>query len=60
VKFTVYKDAKGEWRWRLKARNGNIVADSGEGYARKGGAVTAVSKLRSNLKTRDIPVEVQK
>ena len=27
-----YKDQKGEHRWRLKARNGKIIADSGEGY----------------------------
>lgn len=29
-----YLDAKGEWRWRIKAANGRIVADSGEGYER--------------------------
>lgn len=27
-----YKDAAGEWRWRITAPNGNVVADSGEGY----------------------------
>lgn len=27
-----YEDAAGEWRWRLKAVNGQIIADSGEGY----------------------------
>lgn len=27
-----YKDGKGELRWRLKAANGRIIADSGEGY----------------------------
>lgn len=31
----IYKDRKKEWRWRLRARNGKIVADSGEGYKRK-------------------------
>jgi uncharacterized protein YegP (UPF0339 family) len=30
-----YKDEAGEYRWRLKARNGRIVADCGEGYSRK-------------------------
>jgi len=30
--YYYYQDAKGEWRWRLKASNGRIVADSGEGY----------------------------
>ena len=35
MKFEYYKDKKGEWRWRLKAKNGAIIADSGEGYVRK-------------------------
>lgn len=30
--YHYYKDSKGEWRWRLKAANGRIIADSGEGY----------------------------
>lgn len=30
--FVIYKDAKGEWRWKLRASNGRTVADSGEGY----------------------------
>ena len=33
-----YKDKQGEWRWRLKARNGKVLADSGEGYKRYAGA----------------------
>lgn len=31
-KFEVYQDAKGEWRFRLKAANGEIIAVS-EGYS---------------------------
>lgn len=27
-----YKDAQNMWRWNVKADNGNIVADSSEGY----------------------------
>ena len=34
-KFEVYKDKAGEWRWRLRASNGRIIADSGEGYNNK-------------------------
>ena len=32
--YRIYQDAGGEWRWRLVAANGRIVADSGEGYTR--------------------------
>ena len=35
TKFQIYKDRKGEYRWRLRARNGEIIADSNEGYTRK-------------------------
>ncbi len=27
-----YRDQHAEWRWRIIAENGNILADSGEGY----------------------------
>jgi uncharacterized protein YegP (UPF0339 family) len=35
AKFYIFKDAKGEYRWRLRAGNGRIIADSEEGYVRK-------------------------
>lgn len=28
----VYQDKKGGWRWRMKSRNGLVVADSGQSY----------------------------
>lgn len=42
--LTVYRSPDG-WRWRLRARNGKIVADSGEAYARKRNAVRAAESL---------------
>lgn len=33
-KCNLYRDTEGRWRWRLKARNGRIIADSGQGYRR--------------------------
>lgn len=33
MRFQVYTDVAGEGRWRLLNANGQIVADSGEGYA---------------------------
>jgi uncharacterized protein YegP (UPF0339 family) len=35
AKFQIYKDNKGEYRWRLRADNGEVIADSNEGYKRK-------------------------
>ena len=37
-KFEVYEDRAGEYRWRLKAGNGQVVA-SGEGYDTKAAAI---------------------
>lgn len=42
--LTVYPAADG-WRWRLRAKNGRIVADSGEAYARKRNAAQAAASL---------------
>ena len=37
--FEIYTDKKGGFRWRAKARNGNILAAASEGYANKRDAV---------------------
>lgn len=33
--FHFYVDAANQWRWRVKSTNGNIIADSAEGYTSK-------------------------
>ena len=45
MKFEVYEDNAGEYRWRLLAANGKIVADSGEGYTRRDDAHRAIATL---------------
>jgi uncharacterized protein YegP (UPF0339 family) len=32
AQFEIYKDERLEFRWRLKANNGKILAESAEGY----------------------------
>lgn len=46
-KFEVYKDNKGEYRFRLKATNGQIIA-TGEGYAAKASCLNGVESVRRN------------
>lgn len=48
-KFEIYRDRAGEWRWRLKAGNGRIVGDSGEGYASESNARRAATTARSGI-----------
>ena len=60
MKIEIYEDDAGEWRWRMVARNGKIVADSGEGYRRRLGALRAVLRLLEVVRAREVPiVEVQ-
>lgn len=35
AQFEVYKDKGGEYRWRFRADNGEIIADSNEGCVAK-------------------------
>lgn len=41
-RFIVYKDRKGEWRWRLKAANGRNIARSSEGYKKRSQATKMI------------------
>ncbi|MFB6141050.1 MAG: DUF1508 domain-containing protein [Halosimplex sp.] len=47
--FEVYRDEADEWRWRLVHRNGNILADGGEGYSRRNDANRAVERIRERV-----------
>jgi uncharacterized protein len=54
TKFEIYKDKKGHFRWKLLSRNGESVAEGGEGYAEKRGAMTAIKKLKDWASTAEI------
>jgi uncharacterized protein YegP (UPF0339 family) len=41
----VYRDGRGEHRWRFIAPNKRIIADSGEGYTKRSSAVRAARRL---------------
>lgn len=43
--YRIYEDVAGEWRWRLVAGNGQIIADSAEGYTRESDAVRAAETV---------------
>lgn len=47
-RFEVYRDGAEEWRWRLVHWNGNIIADSGEGYTTRRSAVNGLESVRHN------------
>ena len=55
MRFKVYKDTRGEWRWRLKSANGNTLADSGEGYKNKQDCIHAVNLVKGTI---NVPVDI--
>lgn len=46
-KFELFDDAAGKIRWRLKAGNGEIIAQS-QAYESKESAKTGISSLQTN------------
>ena len=47
AKFEIYKDKKGEFRFNLKAANGQKILAS-EGYAAKTGCTSGIESVRKN------------
>ena len=56
-KFEVYKDAAGEFRFRLKAPNGEVIAVS-EGYTTKANCLNGIESVKKNAPKAEI-VEVE-
>ena len=46
-KFELYQDKAGQFRFRLKARNGKIVGIS-QGYSNKSGCLNGIESVRNN------------
>lgn len=55
-KFEVYLDKAGEYRFRLKASNGEIIA-TGEGYKTKKSCLNGVESIGKNAPEAPIVVE---
>ena len=52
-KFEVYTDKAGEFRFRLKATNGQIIA-VGEGYKAKAGCLNGIASVQKNAPDAEI------
>lgn len=52
-KFEIYTDKAGEFRFRLKARNGEIIAVS-EGYKAKASCLNGVESVRKNAPDAEV------
>lgn len=52
-KFEMYEDKGGEFRFRLKARNGEIIGTS-EGYTAKAGCLNGIESVKKNAAEAEI------
>ena len=54
TKFQLYKDRKGDYRWRLRARNGEIIADSNEGYSSKASCKHGIDLVKQQAANAEV------
>ena len=56
--FELYEDNSGTYRWRLVHDNGNIIADSGEGYASRQKCRQGIESVKRNASDAEVvPVD---
>lgn len=56
AKFVIFKDAKGEYRFRLKAANGEIIVSS-EGYSSKQACENGIESVKKNAPSASVEEE---
>lgn len=54
ARFELFRDRAAEWRWRLRHRNGNVIATSGEGYTRKRDAMNGLRSVLENAPEAEV------
>lgn len=51
MKYIMYKDINGQWRWYLAAANNKKIANSGEGYYNEADCLAAINLVKSTANT---------
>lgn len=46
--YWMYKDTRGEWRWRYDASNGRTIFESSEGYHNKSDCFRGIELAKSS------------
>ncbi len=57
MKFVIYKDTGGKYRWRLVAGNSQTVASSGEAFESQSNARRAAENVKDNAGSATIEDE---
>jgi uncharacterized protein YegP (UPF0339 family) len=58
LKFEIYEDNAKEFRWRLKAANGKVLATPGQGYKAKADCKKAIDRIKSDVASDKLKFEV--
>lgn len=59
AQFEIYRDSAEEYRWRLRANNGNIVADSGQGYSRRVDCENGIEHVKEQAAGAEIVDQIE-
>jgi uncharacterized protein YegP (UPF0339 family) len=60
AKFQLYKDQSGEYRWRLRADNNEIIANSSEGYVNKSGCERGIELVKLLAQNAEVVEQLPK
>lgn len=63
MRFELYQDKLGEYRWRLRGGNGEPIADSAEGYSSKSNCQHGIDLIKTyaaNAQVIDLTVSPQR
>jgi hypothetical protein len=57
--FELYRDSSDKYRWRLRAENGNIVADGSQGYANRRDAERGIEIVKEEAPGADVDDQIE-
>lgn len=52
--FETYKDSSDQYRWRLKASNGQTIATGGEGYSSRSSCLAGIESVKKNAPDAEV------
>ena len=54
LKFQMYRDSKGGYRWKLKSANGKVIATGGESYTAKASCLSGIDLVMKGAATATV------
>lgn len=54
LQFEIYRDSRKQFRWRLKAANGHVLATSSEGYKAKADCRNAIDRIKEDARNATV------